>query len=82
MTFEACVKSAKEQKLAGIRYEKSGRHSLPRREDPVRALLLRRGRRARVLDVGARRGRERHLGLRLLRGVRKDRSAEGADGRQ
>lgn len=26
MTFEACVKSAKEQKLAGIRYEKSGRH--------------------------------------------------------
>ena len=26
MTFEACAKSAREQKLAGIRYEKSGRH--------------------------------------------------------
>ena len=26
MTFESCVKSARDQKLAGIRYEKSGRH--------------------------------------------------------
>lgn len=26
MTFEACVKSVREQKLAGVRYEKSGRH--------------------------------------------------------
>ena len=26
MTFEACVKSVREQKLAGIRYERSGRH--------------------------------------------------------